>query len=98
MAQDNRPLDPAVLQDRGRSSCLVFVTTAIQSNLLKWIALGPEREYPLRQSIHLSMFYTLHCVQMGPDNIYPFKQIIHLWWCDCKLNAKQKTVGCKGRG
>ena len=52
-------MDPAVLQDRDRSSCLVFVTTAIQSNLLKWIALGPEREYPLRQSIRLPMFYPL---------------------------------------
>ena len=26
------------------------------------IALGPDHEYPLRQNIHLSMFYTLHCV------------------------------------
>jgi len=28
------------------------------SNPLKWIALGPDYEYPLRQNIHLSMFYT----------------------------------------
>jgi len=34
----------------------------VQSNLLQWIALGPDFEYPLRQCIHLSMFYTIHCV------------------------------------
>ena len=34
----------------------------IQSNVLEWIALGPDYEYPLRHSIHLSMFYTLHCL------------------------------------
>jgi len=34
----------------------------IQSNPLKWIALGPDYEYPLRQSIRLFMFCTLHCV------------------------------------
>ena len=32
----------------------------IQSNPLQWIALGPDYKYPLRQSVHLSMFYTLH--------------------------------------
>jgi len=30
----------------------------LQSNSLKWIAVGPAYQYPLRQSIHLSMFYT----------------------------------------
>ena len=35
---------------------------AKQSNPLEWIAVGPDYEYPLRQSIHLSMFYTSHCV------------------------------------
>jgi len=39
------------------SSCL-----PMQSNPHKQIALGLDYEYPLRQSIHLSMFYTLHCV------------------------------------
>jgi len=36
----------------------------LQSNPHNWIALGPDYEYPLRQGIHLSMFYrpTLHCV------------------------------------
>ena len=34
----------------------------LQSNPLKWIALGPDHEPPLRQSVHLSVFYTLHCV------------------------------------
>ena len=34
----------------------------IQSNLLNWIALGPDYEYPLRQSIDLYMINTLHCV------------------------------------
>jgi len=29
----------------------------IQSNPLRWIAAGPDYEYPLRESIHL--FYTL---------------------------------------
>ena len=27
-----------------------------QSNLLRWIALGPDYEYPLIQSIHLSLY------------------------------------------
>jgi len=34
----------------------------LQSNPFKWIALGPDCESPVRQNIHLSMFYTLHCV------------------------------------
>ena len=34
----------------------------LQSNPLKCTALRPDYEYPLRQRIHLSMFYTLHCV------------------------------------
>ena len=38
---------------------IVKVCTQSQSNPLKWIALGPDYEYPLRWSIHLSMFYTL---------------------------------------
>jgi len=38
-----------------------------QSTPLKWTVLGPDYEYPLRRSIHLSMFYTLHSVQTGPD-------------------------------
>jgi len=39
----------------------------VQSNLLQWIALRAHLEHPLRQSIHLSMFYNLHCVLMGPE-------------------------------
>ena len=38
---------------------IVKVCTQSQSNPLKWIAPGPDYEYPLRWSIHLSMFYTL---------------------------------------
>jgi len=38
---------------------------------------GPNYEYSIGQSIHLSMFYTL-CVRMGPDKRYPFKTVIHL--------------------
>ena len=38
---------------------IVKVCTQSQSNPLKWIALGPDYDYPLRWSIHLSMFYTL---------------------------------------
>ena len=34
----------------------------VQTNPLKRIAVGPDYKYPLRQSIHLFMFYTLHCV------------------------------------
>ena len=37
-------------------------TLTLWSNPLKWIAVGPDYEYPLRQSVQLSMFYTLHCV------------------------------------
>jgi len=44
----------------------VYWTFYVQSNRFKWIALEPEYEYPRRQSIHLSVLYTLHCVQMGP--------------------------------
>jgi len=41
----------------------------VQSNPLKWIALGPDYEYPFRQSIHLSMLYTfLHCVKRDQTN------------------------------
>ena len=38
----------------------------VQSNPLKWKALGPNYEYryPLRRSIHLSTFYTLHSDKM----------------------------------
>ena len=54
------------------------IRCCIQSNPLKWIALGPDYEYPLRQSIHLSMFYTLYCVYVGPNKWYLFKRIIHL--------------------
>ena len=35
---------------------------SLQSNPLKWLAMGPGCEYPLGQSIHLSMFYTLYAV------------------------------------
>ena len=35
-------------------------------------------EYWLRHSIHLSTFYTLHCVWTGLNKWYPFKQVIHL--------------------
>ena len=34
----------------------------IQSKPLEWTALGPNREHPLRRSIHLSMFYILRRV------------------------------------
>ena len=34
----------------------------VQSNMLKWIALGPDCEYPFMHSVHVFMFYTLHCV------------------------------------
>jgi len=34
----------------------------LQSNQLEWIALGPEYEYPLSQSIHVSMFHPFGCV------------------------------------
>jgi len=40
----------------------LFIYNILQSNPLKWIAQGPNHEYPLRHSIHLSMFYTLHFV------------------------------------
>jgi len=50
---------------------------AVQSNRLKWIALGRHYENPLRQSIYLSRFYTIHCVYTGPDRWYSFKQAIH---------------------
>ena len=51
----------------------------LQSNPLKWIALGPDHEPPLRQSVHLSVFYTLHCVWTRPDKWYKrFKRVIHL--------------------
>ena len=76
----------------------------IQSNLLKWIALGPHRECPQRQNIHLSMFHTLHCVWMGPDKWYPFKRVIHLssirlerfehtWILLKEYSFQQTTVG-----
>jgi len=55
-----------------------FGALTLQSNLLKWIALGPDYEYPLRQSIHLSTFYAFHCVWTGPNKWYPFKWVIHL--------------------
>jgi len=35
---------------------------AVQSTLLKWIALEPHRQHPLRQTIHLSVLYIWHCV------------------------------------
>jgi len=38
----------------------------MQSNPLNWIALGPDYEYPLWQSIQLYMFYTLHNLQSEP--------------------------------
>ena len=46
----------------------------LQSNPLKWTALGPDYEYTLRQSMHLSMLYTLRCVQTRTDKWYPFKR------------------------
>jgi len=39
-----------------------MVLYVVQTNPLKRIAVGPDYKYPLRQSIHLFMFYTLHCV------------------------------------
>jgi len=41
---------------------VIIITIQSKSNPLKWLALGPDYEYPLRHSIHLSMFYTLYCV------------------------------------
>ena len=38
-----------------------YCVCVLHSNLLKWIALGPDHQYLLKQSIHVSMFYTLHC-------------------------------------
>jgi len=37
-----------------------YLHISIQSNPLKWIALGPEYEYPLRQSIHV--LYSTLCL------------------------------------
>jgi len=34
----------------------------LQSNPVKWITQEPNYEYPLRQSIHISMFYIIHFV------------------------------------
>jgi len=34
----------------------------VQSNPFKWTALGPDHEYPLGQSIHISLFYTVQHV------------------------------------
>jgi len=39
-----------------------MVLYVVQSNPLKQIAVGPDYKYRLRQSTHLFMFYTLHCV------------------------------------
>lgn len=39
--------------------CYCYRTAiTIQSNPLKWIEMGPDYEYPLRKSIHLSILYT----------------------------------------
>ena len=46
----------------GTTVAVYQLLSDLQSNLHKWIALGPEHEHPLRQIIHISMFYTLHCV------------------------------------
>jgi len=43
-------------------SCYVSCDNIVISNLLRWISLGPDYEYSLRQRIHLSVFYTLHSV------------------------------------
>jgi len=43
-------------------------SSCIQSNPLTWISLGPDYEYPLRQSVHLSMFYTLHLSKQDQTN------------------------------
>jgi len=45
-----------------KTTMIFCITNDIQSNPLKWIALGTNYEYSLRQSIQLSMFYTLHYV------------------------------------
>jgi len=39
-----------------------------QSTEGNWIALGPDYQYPLRQSIHLYMFYTLSVSQRDRTN------------------------------
>jgi len=42
--------------------CVCLFVNIMQSNPLRWIALGPDYEYPVSHSIHLSMYYTSHCV------------------------------------
>ena len=54
------------------------IAVDVLSSLLKWTAVGPDREYPLRQSTNLSMFCTSHCVWTRPDRWYPFKRVLHL--------------------
>ena len=50
----------------------------IQSNPLKRLALGPDYESKhLRQSMHLSTFYTLHCVETEPEKWHQLKLVIH---------------------
>ena len=41
-------------------SLLYFMSCTVKP--LKWISLAPAYDYPLMQSVHLSMFYTLHCI------------------------------------
>jgi len=46
--------------------CTVFAMVCwLQLNPRECIAMGPDYEYPLRQSVHLSMFYTLRCVHLS---------------------------------
>ena len=55
----------------------------------------PDCEYSLRRGIHLSTFYTLHCVSTGPDKWYPFKRVIyfsgiHLERFDCRSARRRR--------
>ena len=78
----------------------ILVLTGLIVDQLSWysqIALGPAYEYPPRQSIHLSMFYTLHCVKVGPDKWYPFKRVIHLERFDDMLNDASAIRTLRGR-
>jgi len=50
---------------------------------------GPDYEYTLMQSIHVSMFYTIHCIWTGPDSCCPFKRVIHF---DCILYSACSSV------
>ena len=70
-SQTKNQLDP--------SSCLALKhhLRRVQSNPLKWMALGPHHDHPLRQGIHLSMFYIWCCLN-GTRQMMSFKRVIYL--------------------